>query len=135
MGEGSAKIFDWVTSPEIVECRASQPTMTSEQTRQLITDLLYEPSETALLDELESIKTTLNPKTPISWLKETLNQELWEEEIFQGVDVHPILGKFPPDNMGSAVTSPRILSPDTSSHNQNMTAFTDEWQHGMLGLL
>ena len=87
MGEGSAKIFNWVTSPEIVEWRASQPTMTSEQTRQLITDLLYEPSETALLDELESIKTTLNPKTPISWLKETLSQELWEEEIFQGGDV------------------------------------------------
>jgi hypothetical protein len=60
--------------------------MTSEQTRQLITDLLYEPSETALLDELESIKTILNPKTPISWLKETLSQELWEEEIFQGGD-------------------------------------------------
>ena len=61
--------------------------MTSEQTRQLITDLLYEPSETVLLDELESIKTILNPKTPISWLKETLSQELWEEEIFQGGDV------------------------------------------------
>ena len=88
-GEESAKTFNWTTSPEIVECRARQPTTTvpSEQTRQLITDLLHEPSETALLDELESIKKILNPKTPISWLKETLNQELWEEEIFQGGDV------------------------------------------------
>ena len=89
MGEGSAKIFNWATSPEIVEWRARQPTMTapSEQTRQLITDLLQEPSETALLDDLESIKKILNLKTPISWLKETLSQELWEEEIFQGGDV------------------------------------------------
>ncbi len=88
MGEDST----WVISPEIVEWRASQPTMTSEQTCQTITDLLYEPSETVLLDELESIKKILNPKTPISWLEETLNQELWEEEIFQGGDV-----PLPPD--------------------------------------
>jgi hypothetical protein len=66
--------------------------MTSEQTSHLITDLLYEPSETSLLDDLESIKKILNPKTPISWLKETLSQELWEEEIFQGGDV-----PLPPD--------------------------------------
>ncbi len=58
----------------------------------MITDLLHEPSETTLLDELESIKKTLNPKTPIVWLKETLSQELWEEEIFQGGDV-----PLPPD--------------------------------------
>ena len=48
----------------------------------MITDLLQEPTETALLDELDSIETTLNPKTPIGWLKETLSQELWEEEIY-----------------------------------------------------
>ena len=53
----------------------------------MITDLLQETSETALLDDLDSIKKTLNPKTPIGWLKETLSQELWEEEIFQGGDV------------------------------------------------
>ena len=89
MEEGSAKIFNWAISPEIIEWRARQTTTTtpSEQTRQLITDLLHEPSETALLDELESIKRTLNPKTPIDWLKEPLNQELREEEIFQGGDV------------------------------------------------
>jgi hypothetical protein len=89
MEEGSAKSFNWATSPEIVEWRAGQSTATapSEQTRQMITDLLQEPSETALLDELDSIKKTLNPKTPIGWLKETLSQELWEEEIFQGGDV------------------------------------------------
>ena len=55
--------------------------------RQLILDLLHEPSDTTLLDELESINKTLNPKTPIGWLKETLSQELWEEETFQGGDV------------------------------------------------
>jgi hypothetical protein len=44
------------------------------QTRQLITDLLHEPSDTSLLDELESIKKILDPKTPIVWLKETLSQ-------------------------------------------------------------
>jgi hypothetical protein len=89
MEEGSAKIFNWAFSPEIIEYRARQSTTTapSEQTRQLITDLLHEPSETALLDELESIKRTLSPKTPIVWLEETLSQELWEEEIFQGGDV------------------------------------------------
>ena len=88
-GEGSTKIFNWTTSPEMVKWRASQPTTTvqSDQTRQLISDLLHEPSETVLLDELESIKKTLNPKTPIDWLKETLSQELWEEETFQGGDV------------------------------------------------
>jgi hypothetical protein len=34
-----------------------------------------------------SIKNILDPKTPIGWLKETLNQELWEEEMFQEGDV------------------------------------------------
>ena len=53
----------------------------------MITDLLQETSETALLDDLDSIKKTLNPKTPIGWLKETLCQEVWEEEFFQGGDV------------------------------------------------
>ncbi len=125
MGEGSAKIFNWVTSPEIVEWRASQLTMTSEQTRRLITDLLYEPSETVLLEELESIKKILNPKTPISWLKETLNQETMGGGNFPRRECTPTTG--PPDNMGSTVTSPRILSPNTSSHNQNMVVFTDEW--------
>ncbi len=94
MGEGSTKTFNWATSPKIIEWRARQPTTTSpsEQTRQLITDLFHEPSETALLDELESIKKILDPKTPIGWLKETLSQELWEEEIFRGGDV-----PLPPD--------------------------------------
>ena len=84
-GEGHAKIFNWTTSPEIVEWRARQPATTapSDQTSQLISDLLHEPSEAVLLDELESIKKTLNPKTPIGWLQETLSQELWEEESFQ----------------------------------------------------
>ena len=89
VGEDSVKTFNWATSPEIIEWRANQPTTIapSEQTRQLITDLLHEPSDTVLLEELESIKNILDPKTPIGWLKETLSQELWEEESFQGGDV------------------------------------------------
>jgi hypothetical protein len=53
----------------------------------MITDLLHEQSDTVLLDELESIKKILDHKTPIGWLKETLKQEIWEEEIFHGGDV------------------------------------------------
>ncbi len=94
VGEGSAETFNWATSPEIIEWRVNQFTTIapSEQTRQLITDLLHEPSDTVLLEELESIEKILDPKTPIVWLKETLSQELWEEEIFQGGDV-----PLPPD--------------------------------------
>ena len=58
----------------MVEWRARQPTtvIPPEQTRQLIIDLLYEPSEITLRDELETIKNFLNPNTSINWLKETL---------------------------------------------------------------
>jgi hypothetical protein len=39
------------------------------------------------MEELDSIKKILDPKTPIGWLKEILSSELWEEELFQGGDV------------------------------------------------
>ena len=39
------------------------------------------------MEELDSIKKILDPKTPIVWLKEILSLELWEEELFQGGDV------------------------------------------------
>ena len=50
-------------------------------------DLLHEPSEVALMEELDSIKKILDPKTSISCLKEILNLELWEEELYQGGNV------------------------------------------------
>jgi hypothetical protein len=39
------------------------------------------------MEELDSIKKILDPKTPLVWLKEILSSELWEEELFQGGDV------------------------------------------------
>ena len=39
------------------------------------------------MEELDSIKKILDPKTPIVWLKEILSSELWEEELFEGGDV------------------------------------------------
>ena len=39
------------------------------------------------MKELDSIKKILDPKTPIVWLKEILNSELWEGELFQEGDV------------------------------------------------
>ena len=116
MEEGNAKSFNWAASPEMVEWRAKQSTKTipPEQTRQLLLDLLHEPSEITLLDELETLKHLLNPNTPISWLKETLHQELWEEEIFQGGDV-----PLPPglqtvwDRLSSHLGHPRQIPADT----------------------
>ena len=60
------------------------PTAPPTHTSQLIIDLLHEPSEVGLMEELDSIKKILDPKTPIVWLKEILSSELWEEELFQG---------------------------------------------------
>ena len=37
---------------------------------QLIIDLVHEPSEAALIEELDSIKKILDPKTPRAWQKE-----------------------------------------------------------------
>jgi hypothetical protein len=45
-----------------------------------------EPSEAILLEELEDIKHTMSQGTPLSWLIETLTEELWNEEQFQGGD-------------------------------------------------
>ena len=89
LGEGHSKPLKWATSPEIVEWQAKQPLPTAPpaHTSQLIIDLLHEPSEVVLMEELDSIKKILDPKTPIVWLKEILSSELWEEELFQGGDV------------------------------------------------
>ena len=88
LGEGHSNPLNWETSPEIVECQAKQPLPTAPPTHtsQLIIDLLL-PSEVVLMEELDSIKKILDPKTPIVWLKEILSSELWEEELFQRGDV------------------------------------------------
>ena len=89
MGECRREHLNWTTSPEKVKWKAKQPTTTapSAHTSQLITDLLHEPSEAVLLEELVVINKTLDPKAPISWLKEILRTEMWEEELFQGGDI------------------------------------------------
>ena len=89
MGECRDETLNWSTSPEMVEWQGKQSTTPapSTHTSQLIIDLLHEPSEDALMEELDSIKKILDPKTSISWLKEILSLELWEEEFFQGGDV------------------------------------------------
>ena len=89
MGECRRENLNWTTSPEKVKWKAKQPTTTapSAHTSQLITDLLHEPSEAVLLEELVVINKTLDPKAPISWLKEILRTEMWEEELFQGGDI------------------------------------------------
>ena len=45
--------------------------------------LIYEPPGQSLTEDLEEIKGLLKEGTPISWLRETLEEELWEEEQFQ----------------------------------------------------
>ncbi len=37
-------------------------------------NLIYEPSEAALLEELKDIKHTMSQDTPLSWLIETLTE-------------------------------------------------------------
>ena len=50
---------------------------------ELIRDLIYEPSSPILLEGLEEVKDLLKDETPVSWLRKTLEEELWEEEQFQ----------------------------------------------------
>ena len=61
MGECRSEPLNWTTLPEIVEWKAKQPTT--------------------------SAPSILDPKAPISWLKEIPSTELWEEELFQGGDI------------------------------------------------
>ena len=49
----------------------------------MVKSLIYEPSDQSLTEGLEEIKGLLKEGTPISWLRETLEEELWEEEQFQ----------------------------------------------------
>ena len=53
----------------------------------LIQNLIHEPDDATLLEELENIKHVLNHDTPLTWLIEILTEELWKEEQFQGGDL------------------------------------------------
>ena len=82
---------EWATSSEIIKWQdrhraGSQP---SRELSQRITDIIHESSMVLVQEELEEIKELLDSRTPITWLSETLMEELWEEEKFQGGDVLP----------------------------------------------
>ncbi len=55
----------------------------SPEAGELIRNLIYEPPSPILMEGLEEVKGLLKERTPISWLQETLEEELWEEEQFQ----------------------------------------------------
>ena len=75
------------------------------------------------MEELDSIKKTLDVKTSIGWLKEILILEMWEEELFQGGDV-----SLPPsDDMEPTIASRRSPSSDSRSYHQGVSTFFVEW--------
>jgi hypothetical protein len=76
----------WTSSTEFLTWQGTQLTPSQDICRQ-IQNLIHEPSETILLKELEDIKYTMSQDTPLSWLIETLTEELWNEEQFQGGDI------------------------------------------------
>ena len=76
----------WTSSTEFLTWQETQLTPSQDIGRQ-IQNLIHEPSETVLLEELEDIKHTMGQDTPLSWLIEILTEELWNEEQFQGGDL------------------------------------------------
>ena len=76
----------WTSSTELLTWQETQLTPSQDIGRQ-IQNLIHEPSETVLREELEDIKHTMRQDTPLSWLIETLTAELWNEEQFQGGDL------------------------------------------------
>jgi hypothetical protein len=79
----------WTSSTEFLTWQGTQLTKStpSQDIGRQIQNLIHEPSETILLEELEDIKHTMIQDTPLSWLIETLTEELWNEEQFQGGDI------------------------------------------------
>jgi hypothetical protein len=73
----------WTSSTEFLTWQDTQPTRSQDIDR-LIQNLIHEPSDATLLEEIEDIKHTMSQDTPLSWLIETLTEELWKEEKFQG---------------------------------------------------
>jgi hypothetical protein len=76
----------WISSTEFLTWQETQLTPSQDIGRQ-IQNLIHEPSETVLLEELDDIKHTMGQDTPLSWLIETLTEELWNGEQFQGGDL------------------------------------------------
>ena len=76
---------DWSTSPSFIQWQEQQTTkvIPSPEVGKLVKSLIYEPPSQSLTEGLEEIKGLLKEGTPISWLRETLEEELWEEEQFQ----------------------------------------------------
>jgi hypothetical protein len=79
----------WTSSTEFLTWQGTQQTKPtrSQDIGRLIQNLIHEPSEATLLEELRDIKHTISQDTPLSWLTETLMEELWNEEQFQGGDL------------------------------------------------
>ena len=76
---------DWYTSPSFIQWQEQQTTkdVPAPEVGELVRSLIYEPPGQSLTEGLEEIKGLLKEGTPISWLRETLEEELWEEEQFQ----------------------------------------------------
>ena len=76
---------DWDTSLEFTQWQEQQSVkpIPSQEVDELIRGLIYEPSSPILLEGLEEVKELLKDETPVSWLRKTLEEELWEEEQFQ----------------------------------------------------
>ena len=76
---------DWYTSPGFTQWRERRTTevIPDPEVGEMVKSLIYEPSVQSLTEGLEEIKGLLKEGTPISWLRETLEEELWEKEQFQ----------------------------------------------------
>jgi ribonuclease HI len=81
--QGTTK--NWRTSPGFTQWQQQQSTKVTPapEAGELVRSLIYEPPDQSLTEDLEEIKGLLKEGTPISWLRETLEEELWEEEQFQ----------------------------------------------------
>ena len=81
--QGTTK--NWRTSPDFTQWQQQQSTKVTPapEAGELVRSLIYEPPDQSLTEDLEEIKGLLKEGTPISWLRETLEEELWEEEQFQ----------------------------------------------------
>jgi hypothetical protein len=76
---------DWSTSPNFIQWQEHQTVKAtpSPEAGESIRSLIYEPPSPILVEGLEEVKGVLKERTPISWLQQTLEEELWEEEQFQ----------------------------------------------------
>ena len=76
---------DWFTSPGFTRWqeRLTTKVIPEPEVGELVKSLIYETHDQSLTEGLEEIEGLLKEGTPISWLRETLEEELWEEEQFQ----------------------------------------------------